>query len=167
MPSLDIGMLYWTEKQAKDNIQHLMGKFRWLWLPFTSKWQEMSSKRDQTEFSEVSTILQMMCWWMKKPKFPMTKHYHSVRNCKSKQHHLQPWQVCLQVQGSQVLQWKPDPKGIQHWLQEGVSHHRNKTTTESSRSSELPGASQLPKLIQLKVNRADITTENSQQKGHS
>ena len=106
------------------------------------------------------------CWW-KSWGSPWQRHYHPARNCKSKQHHLQPWQVCLQVQRSQVLQWNPDPRGIQCWPKECASYYRNEATTESSRNSELPGTSQLPQLLHSKDSRADCTSESTQQEGHS
>ena len=57
--------------------------------------------------------------------------------------------------------WKPAPKGSK------VDPKKVQTITESSRSLEIPGTSQLPQPLQSKVSRGDNTTENTQQEGHS
>ena len=105
--------------------------------------------------------------WCKSWSSPCKNHHNPARNCKSKQHHLKLWHVCLQVKRSHVLQWRPECWGIQCWPHKSASHYRNEASAESLRSLELPGTSQLHQLLLSKGSRNNSATESTQQEGHN
>ena len=159
-------------KQPNDIIHHPRGKFKWLLLPFGLK------VPGYVFWERFDRVLRGI------PNIYIIADYVLV-NGKAEVPHEKSIITLLETARANNITLNCSPEtffgchsiifvfklkalmffvGNLTWERCKGDHKRVQATKESSRSLELPGTSQLPKLLQSKVSRANGTTE---QEGHS